>query len=103
MVYFNSMAVSCSRAGRPCFVADMDLSRDRSLAFWDEFVSACSEFHYRDIVAVSRACGLATNTVERWKYGLNYPDKERAEEVLAWVRAGKPMKQQRPFPDSSML
>jgi hypothetical protein len=81
----------------------MKSSRDRQLAFWDEFVSVCSTLHYRDIVAISRGCGLSVNAVERWKYGLNYPKKERAEEVLDWVRAGKPMEQQRPFPDSSML
>jgi hypothetical protein len=97
------MAVSCSRAGRPRWVAVLGSNRDKRLAFWDEFVNACSGFRYREIVAVSRACGLSTRAVENWKYGTYFPDKERAEEVLDWVRAGKPMEQQRPFPDSSML
>lgn len=93
------MAVNCSRAGRPCFVADINFIRDGKLAFWDEFMEACSGFRYRHIVALSRAYGISTNTVERWKYGLNIPKKDRAEEVIDWVKAGKPMKQVRPFPE----
>jgi hypothetical protein len=99
----NAMAVSCSRAGRPCFVADFDASRDRLLAFWEQFYSICSVFAYRDIVAVSRAYGISTNAVERWKYGINFPKKDRAEEVIEWVAQGKPMKQMRPFPETPML
>ena len=94
------MAVGSSRAGRPCFVADFSSSRDKLLAFQDEFFAMCSTFGYRDLVAVSRACDISVNAVERWKYGLRFPKKERAEDVIAWVRAGKPMIQRRPFPVS---
>lgn len=94
------MAVAYSKAGRPCYVAAMGSNKDRQLAFWDEFVRACSGFCYRDIVAVSRYCGISVNAVERWKYGINFPEKERAEDVIDWVNAGKPMRQRRPFPES---
>jgi len=97
------MAVNYSKAGRPCFVADFGSTRDKLLAFQDEFYAVCSQFCYRDIVAVSRACGITAHAVELWKYGINFPPKERAEEVLDWVKAGKPMKQKRPFPESPML
>ena len=93
------MATSCSRAGRPCFVADFGSSNDRQLAFWDEFVNACSGFRYREIVAVSRACNLTVRAVENWKYGQKFPKKEKAEDIIEWVNAGKPMKQRRPFPE----
>ncbi|MBV6343788.1 hypothetical protein, partial [Candidatus Magnetobacterium casense] len=62
-----------------------------------------SGFHYREIVAISRACGITTRQVENWKYGQRYPDKQRAEDIIEWVKAGKPMEQQRPFPDRPML
>jgi len=94
------MAVNYSKAGRPCFVADFGSTRDKLLAFQGEFYDACSQFRYRDIVAVSRACGITVKAVESWKYGWRFPKKERAEEVLDWVKAGKPMKQVRPFPES---
>lgn len=95
------MAVMCSRAGRPCFVAVMGSVKDKQLAFWDEFLAVCSGFHYREIVAVSRACGLSIRAVESWKYGQRFPNKDRAQEVIDWVKAGKPMKKTRPFPESS--
>lgn len=92
------MAVSCSRAGRPCYVADIDFSDDLQLAFRDTFRDACSGFRYRDVVAVSRACGVCTTTVENWKYGLTFPQKDIAQQIIDWVKAGKPMTQRRPFP-----
>lgn len=104
LIYFScgilfAMAVICSRAGRPCFVADMKVTtKDKRLAFWDEFLDVCSGFHYREIVAVSRACGLSARAVESWKYGQRFPDKDRAQEVIDWVKAGKPMKKVRPYP-----
>ena len=89
-----------SRAGRPCFVADFEPSEDRRVAFWEAFYAACSQFRYRELVAVSRACSITLRSVERWKYGESFPDRDRAQEVLDWVEAGKPMIQRRPFPVS---
>lgn len=94
------MAVICSRAGRPCFVAEIDFGNDLQLAFRDRFRNACSGFRYRDIVAVSRACGVSARTVENWKYGITFPQKDIAQQIIDWVKAGKPMKQVRPFPDT---
>lgn len=94
------MAVIYSKAGRPCFVADIDFSNDLQLAFRDAFHKSCSDFKYREIVAVSRACGVTTTTVENWKYGLSFPQKDIAQQIIDWVKAGKPMKQVRPFPES---
>jgi hypothetical protein len=78
----------------------MGSGKDKRLAFWDEFLAACSGFHYREMAAVSRACGLSFRAVESWKYGQRFPDKDRAQEVIDWVKAGKPMKKVRPFPES---
>lgn len=94
------MAVSCSRAGRPCFVADIDFSNDEELARRDAFHNACRGFCYRDIAALSRACKVSMTTVENWKYGLTFPQKDIAQQVIDWVNAGKPMKQKRPFPEN---
>ena len=96
----NAMAVTYSKAGRPCFVAVLDFRNDRHLAFRDQFHKACSDFKYRDIVAVSRACGVCRGTVENWKYGLSFPHKDIAQQIIDWVAAGKPMKLVRPFPET---
>jgi len=86
------MAVSCSRAGRPCLVADIDFSKDIELPLWDRFHEVCSKFRYAEIMAVSRAFAVHYNTVERWKYGLQFPRKGIAQQVIDWVEQGKPMK-----------
>ena len=93
------MAVSCSRAGRPCFVADIDFSNDEELARRDAFHKACKDFRYRDIAALGRMYGVTARTVENWKYGLTFPRKDIAQQIIGWVNAGKPMKQKRPFPE----
>lgn len=94
------MAVIYSKAGRPCFVADIDFSNDRELALRDAFHEACSKFCYRDIMALSRAMRVTPNTVETWKYGIYFPRRDVAQQVIDWVNAGKPMKQVRPFSES---
>ena len=94
------MAVTYSKAGRPCFVAVIDFSNDRELALRDAFHKACGSFNYRDVMALSRALHVAPITVRTWKYGLRFPRKDIAQEVIDWVRADKPMKQTRPFPES---
>lgn len=86
------MAVSCARAGRPCLVADIDFSKDSELAFWDEFFGACSDFHYAEIMAVSRAFGVNYHTVEKWKYRIQFPRKGVAQQIIDWVNRGKPMR-----------
>jgi len=97
------MAVTCSRAGRPRFVAEIDFSNDLQLAFRDEFRDVCSDFQYRETVAVSRACGVDIRTVRNWKYGLTFPQKDIAQQIIDWVRAGKPMRQERPFPETPRM
>lgn len=86
------MAVACANRGRPRFVAVIDFSNDVELAFWDMFYSACSAFRYRDIVALSRAFGVSTTTVENWKYRITFPRKGIAQQIIDWVNNGKPMK-----------
>jgi len=93
------MAVTCSRAGRPCFIADIDPSNDEQLALRDVFHNACKGFCYRDIAGLARMYGVTTRTVDNWKYGLTYPRKDIAQQIINWVEAGKPMKQKRPFPE----
>ncbi len=96
----REMAVACSRAGRPCLVADIDFSKDRDLTFWDEFYKVCSEFRYAEEMAISRAFGVDPRTVRNWKYRQTYPRKGIAQQIIDWVNQGKPMKQVRPFPES---
>jgi len=97
------MAIGCSRAGRPCFVADIDQSQDKVLAFQDEFYGACSDLRYGECMALSRAFNVSYLSVLKWKYRIRCPRKDMAEDIIEWVRAGKPMKQRRPYPDNSML
>ncbi len=94
------MAIGCSRAGRPCLIADIDQSQDKVLAFQDEFYEACSDLRYGECMALSRAFNISYLSVLKWKYKIRCPKKDVAEEVIAWVGQGKPMKQKRPFPES---
>jgi len=93
------MAVSYSRAGRPCFVADIDPSNNEQLAIRDAFHNACKGFAYRDTAGLARMYGVTIRTVENWKYGSTFPRKDIAQQIIDWVNAGKPMKQKRPFPE----
>lgn len=86
------MAVAYSRAGRPFLVADIDFSKDRELAFWDEFYRVCSSFHYAEEMAVSRAFGVDPRTVRNWKYRQTYPRKGIAQQIIDWDNQGKPMR-----------
>ena len=94
------MTVACVRAGRPCLVADINHSNDKELEFWDRFYKACSNFRYAEIMALSRALGVSSRTVENWKYKLTFPRKGMAQQVIDWVDNNKPMKQVRPFSES---
>ena len=96
-----AMAVNCSRAGRPCLVADIDQTQDKVLAFQDEFFEACANLRYGECMALSRALGISYLSVLKWKYKIRCPRKDMAEEVILWVEQGKPMKQVRPFPENA--
>ena len=86
------MAISYRKGGRPYAVADIDFSNDAELALWDEFYEACSDLRYVEIMALSRAFGISPNTVERWKYRINFPRKGIAQQVIDWVKQGKPIR-----------
>jgi len=86
------MAISYRKGGRPYAVADIDFSNDAELLFWDTFYKACSNFRYIEIIALSRALEVSVRTVENWKYGLTFPRKGIAQQVIDWVSRGKPMK-----------
>ena len=87
------MAIGYSKAGRPRGVAEIDFSSDSELAFWDNFSKACSNLRYAEIMALSRAFGINPKTVEKWKYGLQFPRKEQtAHKVIDWVHRGKPIR-----------
>jgi hypothetical protein len=62
------MAILGARTGRPCFVADIPFDNDRKLELLDEFYKVCNTFHYRDMMAVSRAFNISDRTIRRWKY-----------------------------------
>jgi len=85
------MAVSCVRVGRPPLVAKIDFSKDVELDLADELHKACADFHYAEIMALSRAFQVSISTVENWKYGLTLPRVGIAKQVIDWVAQGKPM------------
>lgn len=82
-----------SRRGRPRFVAQTS-SKDLVLPYYDSFYNACETLKYREIMALSRALGVHSRTVEAWKYKEKRPGFKRMLEVLAWIEAGKPMELQ---------
>ena len=80
-----------SNRGRPRFVAQI-VATDLALPYLYSFYQACETFHYRDVMALSRALGVHPRTIEAWKYREKRPSFEKMLEVIAWDKAGRPMK-----------
>jgi hypothetical protein len=86
------MAVSCN-VGRPYHVADIDFSHDPEQELYDRFYEVCRGFSYFDTVLLSRALGVALNTIRLWKAGQTFPARRgTAMWVIAWVESGKPQR-----------
>ena len=93
LIYYNNcMALGTSRAGRPYVVAVIPFSNERKVRLLEEFYGACESFHYRETMAVSRALGVEPRTVERWKYKETFPRRDIAEDLIEWVKQGKPIR-----------
>jgi hypothetical protein len=86
------MAVATGGRGRPCAVAEIPFSNDRKVELLQEFYAVCSTFRYRETVALSRALGVHTKTIQNWKYKQSFPRWDIAVDVIEWVKAGKPCK-----------
>lgn len=86
------MALGAARAGRPYVVAVIPFNNERKVRLLNEFWGACESFHYRETMAVSRALGVEARTVERWKYKETFPRRDIAEDIIEWVRQGKPVR-----------
>ena len=84
------------KGGRPYVVAVMPFQNDRKVELVNEFWGVCGSFHYREIMAVSRALGVQPHTVERWKYKMTFPRWDVAVDVIEWVNRGKPIRMERP-------
>lgn len=85
------MAVATVGAGRPCAVAVMPFQNDRKVGLLDEFYGICAGFHYREIMAVSRALRVTPRAVESWKYREKFPRWDIAIDIIEWVNQGKPI------------
>jgi hypothetical protein len=85
------MAILTEKRGRPYYVARVPFSNDRKLAFMDEFYNITRTFHYREIMALSRALNVTPVTVQNWKYKTTFPKWDIAYDVIDWYRNGKPM------------
>jgi len=86
------MALGTARCGRPYAVAEIPFQNTRKVGLLEEFYSVCSAFHYREIMAVSRALGVQPFTVERWKYKMTFPRWDIAIDVIEWANQGKPIR-----------
>lgn len=83
--------------GRPHYVADLDLTEDRTLSYYQKFYDACSTFRYRDVMALSRTLEVSPRTVYGWKYGETFPKRIGIMlQVIDWTVQGKPMKLEQP-------
>jgi hypothetical protein len=85
------MVMTTARIGRTYFVAKINFENDRKLELLDEFYRVCSTFHYREVMALSRALGISDRTIRAWKYKETFPRWDIAVEVIDWVKRGKPM------------
>lgn len=93
MIYYTyCMALGTARAGRPYAVAEIPFQNERKVGLLEEFYDACSTFHYREIMAVSRALGVTPVTVGNWKYKTTFPRWDMAVDVIEWVKQGKPIR-----------
>ena len=86
------MAVVTVRVGRPHCVADINFANERKQLLFDEFYKICKTFHYREIMALSRALGVCPHAVVLWKYKLRTPRWDTVVDIFDWVDRGKPMK-----------
>jgi hypothetical protein len=79
-------------------VADIDAGEfDKSLLYYDKFYEACDSLCYRDCVALSRYFNISLRAVYAWRRHLNFPRHiDTALNVIGWVDAGKPMRQEQP-------
>lgn len=97
------MSMLIPKLGRPRYVAQVELVTDLSMKWRDKFHKACSTFHYRDIMALSRALGVHPRTIEAWKYLEQVPRMDILLEVIEWYENGKPMELQREGDRFSLL
>ena len=86
------MTVATVGPGRPCPVAEIPFCNERKTKLLEEFYAVCSTFRYRETVALSRALGVQTRTIENWKYQQSFPRWDIAVDVIEWVKMGKPCK-----------
>jgi len=85
------MPLGTSRAGRPCPVAVIPFQNERKVGLLEEFYGVCADFHYREIMAVSRALRVTPRAVESWKYREKFPRWDIAVDVIEWANQGKPV------------
>ena len=97
MYYTICMVVAIAKRGRPYYVAEINFANDAELEFREKFYGICANFHYQDIMALSRALGISTNAVERWKYKLNFPSWYVAMQVIDWDKHGRPVRKVSPW------
>jgi hypothetical protein len=95
--YTYGMALAIAKSGRPCFVAVINFETDSELELRDKFYNVCVTFHYREVMALSRAFGVNPDTVECWKYKVQFPNWYIALQVIDWDERGRPMKQVPPW------
>ncbi|HUW46816.1 MAG TPA: hypothetical protein VMW50_13585 [Dehalococcoidia bacterium] len=91
------MALAIAKRGRPYSVAEINFATDSEVKLRMRFYAACSDFHYREIMALSRALGMSSSTVENWKYKITFPSWYIAIQVIDWVKRGKPMREVPPW------
>ena len=77
--------------GRPYQMADIPFRMTEHVRLQDAFYNACAPFHYKEIVAISRALRVSERTVWRWKYQETFPRYDMVMAVIDWVARGKPI------------
>jgi hypothetical protein len=81
-----------NKGGRPRVVADINFDNDSKRQLINDFQLACSTFHYREIMALSRTLGVTPTTIANWKYKICFPRWDTVADVMDWVHRGKPIK-----------
>lgn len=83
------MRLAVKPLGRPRRAAVIDLSDDEEIERRNTFFRLCRSLSYGEITDLANGLELHRSTVERWHYGLNYPDPVIAKAIIKWYRNGK--------------
>jgi len=75
--------------GRPFRVAVIPIANNARIRLLDEFKRVMRTVTYREVTALAVAFGRHRNTVNKWRYGLQFPDAYTMLDTIEWHTKGR--------------